>query len=217
MTSKQWHQEHDKLKKMSVSDKIWYIWAYYKIPILITAAVLFLIFQAACAIGRSRQECMLYCAFFNQTASSEKQTDRLREDFYRDQDFSGRQVITFDTSINLTDEAYRNASQILFQSLIGTQTLDIAITKQDIIEEYADREVWLDLRDVLPSEMFDRLQGEIYSLADTGGEGIPAGLFLKNSRLVSEYGMDEDSVLCVCNRENHPDVIVDFVAFLFDL
>lgn len=65
MTRKEFNQELDKLKKMNGKDRLWYIWAYYKIPILIFAAALFLLFQAAGAVRRSGQESMLYCFFLS--------------------------------------------------------------------------------------------------------------------------------------------------------
>jgi hypothetical protein len=170
------------------------------------------------AIARSRQECMLYLAFIDQSYSGERETDNLKEDFYASQGFSGHQTITFDTSINLSDASFRNASEIMLQSLLGTDTLDAVITKEDIVQEYAERgNVWLNLDSVLSEEMSEALASEIYYAPDLTGDDVPTGLLLRRSKLVSAYGMDEDSVLCICNMENHPEVVLDFIRFIFEI
>lgn len=207
--------EYEKLKKMGWRDRGWYIWAYYKIPILIGLVVLFLAYQAAGAFMRSRQDCMLYCAFIDQSAAGERQIEQMKKDFYDRQGFSGREVLTFDASINLTDEAFRNASAILFQSLLGTDTVDVVITKRDIVEQYQEQNVWQDLEKVLPEEMLESRREALCYGIDENGQAVPVGISLGESALVSEYGLDGDSVFCVCTLENHPEVIVDFVEFAF--
>ncbi len=209
-------EELEKLKNMSLKDKCWYIGAYYKVPILIALAVIFLLYQAAGAFLRSRQDCMLYCAFINQSYAGEIKLDDLRENFYEHEGFSGRQILTFDASINLTDNLYRNASSILFQSLLGTDTVDVVITKEEIMELYHDQNIFLDLNDVLSKEQLSWLEEELYYHKNAEGQSVPVGIYLRNSILPSGYGPDEDSILSICTLESHPEVIRDFVNFVFN-
>lgn len=213
--SRKFYGEYEKLRKMSWQDRGWYIWAYYKVPILIGLVVLFLAYQTAGAFMRSRQDCMLYCAFIDQSSQGEQQLERLKEDFYERQGFSGREILTLDASINLTDEAFREASAILFQSLLGTDTVDVVITKPGIVEQYRGQDVWLNLEEVFSEEMLEELGAAICYGEDENRQVMPVGISLAESALVSEYGLDEDSVLCVCTLENHPEVIADFVEFAF--
>lgn len=53
MTREEFRQEMEKMKKMSGKDRVWYIWNYYRIPILIGLVVLFLLCEAAGAFWRS--------------------------------------------------------------------------------------------------------------------------------------------------------------------
>ncbi|MDE6219024.1 MAG: hypothetical protein K2G51_01060 [Lachnospiraceae bacterium] len=205
-------EEKEKLKKMTPPDRRWYIWNYYRVPILIGLVVLFILYQAGGAFLRSRQDCMLYCAFINQTPAGESQLARLKDDFYARENFGGLQVITFDTSINLTDDLYSDASSIVFQSLTGTDTVDIVITKQSIMEQYHNQNVFLDLQDLLPPQDLELLETALYCDPETSN---PIGIYLKNSILPSAYGLDEDSILGVCTLNNHPDVIQDFLSFIF--
>ena len=214
MTRKEFNQELDKLKKMNGKDRLWYIWAYYKIPILIFAAALFLLFQAAGAVRRSGQESMLYCVFLELPSVSEREAEALRKDFYEAMAFSGRQTVTLDASLSLTDPACRDASAIILQSLIATDTADVVITTRELLDEYCAQDVFLNLQDVLPEELLGLLSEELVCAATASGQSIPAGIRLENSLLPS-YGLDEDAVLAVCSLENHPEVIADFLAFMF--
>lgn len=215
MTREEWKKEKEKLKAMNLKDKCWYLGAYYKVPILIMLAVIFLLYQAACAFSRSRQDCMLYCAFINQSYTGETNIDNLKDNFYEYEGFSGRQILTFDVSINLTDESFRNASSILFQSLIGTDTVDVVIAKEEIMDLYHDQNIYLNLNDVLSKEQLSRLEAELYYHENAGGRSVPMGIYLRNSILPSGYGLDEDSILSICTLENHPEIIKDFIDFIF--
>ena len=215
MTRKELKKEVEKLKTMNLKDKFWYLGAYYKIPLLILLAALFLLWQAADAFSRSRQDCMLYCAFINQTYAGEENIEIVQNDFYTSENFSKRQTLTFDASIDLTDDLYRNASSILFQSLIGTDTVDIVITKKEIMDIYHDQNVFLDLRSLLSDEQISRFNGELYYDTNAGGQSVPMGIYLRNSILPAGYGLDEDSILSVCTLKNHPEIIVNFIDFIF--
>lgn len=215
MTRDEWKKEKEKIKAMNTKDKFWYLGAYYKVPILIALAALFLLYQAAGAFSRSRQDCMLYCAFINQSYAGETNLDRLKESFYDHEGFSGRQILTFDASINLTDELYSSASSILFQSLIGTGTVDVVIAKAEIFNLYHDQNVYLNLNEVLSKEQLSRLEKELYYQENAKGQSVPIGIYLRNSNLPSVYGLDEDSILGVCTLENHPEVIQNFIHFIF--
>ena len=216
MTREEFRQEKEKMKKMSGKDRVWYLWNYYRVPILIGLVVLFLLCEAAGAFWRSRQDCMLYCVFLDQTLTQEEAASRLKEDFYTHEDFSGRQILTFDFSIHMTeDQAYGDASVIVFQSLLATQTVDIVILRQDTLEQFRDQNIFLDLEEVLPEELLNRLGGSICYAANSSGNSVPMGLYLKDSLLPSAYSLDPDSILCVCTLDNHPDVIADFVEFGF--
>lgn len=217
MTRKEFKEEKEKLKDMTPADRRWYIWNYYKVPILIGLVILFILYEAGGAFWRSRQDCMLYCAFINQTSDGEAQLPRLKDDFYKHENFSGLQIITFDSSIRFTDELYSNASSIVLQSLIGTDTVDIVITKQSILEQFHNQNIFLDLQEVLPPQRLHLLENELYYDTDSYGTSIPVGIYLKNTILPSEYGLDEDSILVVCTLNNHPEVIQDFISFIFRL
>lgn len=214
MTRKEFREEKEKLKEMTPGDRCWYIWNYYKVPILIGLAALFVLYEAGGAFWRSRQDCMLYCAFINQSSAGEAQLTRLKDDFYEHENFSGLQIVNFDASINFTDDLYSDASFIVFQSLISTDTVDIVITKQSIIEQYRGQNVFLNLQEALPPQLLAQLETELYYDAGSSGTSFPIGIYLKNSILPSEYGLDEDSILGVCTLNNHPEVIQDFISFI---
>lgn len=221
MNREEFRKEWNKLKKMSIKDRFWYLGAYYKVPILICLAMLFLLYQAVGAFLRSRQDCMLYCAFIGQSYGAEARIEELKKDFYAKENFRGQQILTFDASLSLTggpeEKVYNDASAILFQSLLGTKTLDVVITGKDTLEKYHKENIFLNPRDALSAELVGLLEGAgaLLYLEDAGGRLVPAGICLENSLLVSAYGLDRDSVLGICTLDNHPEVIESFVRFAF--
>ena len=214
MTRKEFRVETAKLKNMTPADRRWYIWNYYKVPILIGLVILFMLYEVGGAFWRSRQDCMLYCIFINQASEEEAQLNHLKDDFYEHENFSGLQIVTFDASIRFTDDLYSDASAIVFQSLISTDTVDIVITKQSVMEQFHNQNIFLNLQEVLPPQHLSQLESALYYDADSSGTPVPIGIYLKNSILPSEYGLEEDSILGVCTLNNHPEVIQDFISFI---
>lgn len=223
MNREEFRKEWNKMKKMSAKDRLWYLGAYYKVPILICLAVLFLLYQAAGAFLRSRQDCMLYCAFIDQSYGAEARLEELKADFCARENFHGQQIVTFDASISLTgdpeDKLYSDASAILFQSLLGTRTLDVVVTRKETLERYHKENIFLNPEDSLCAELIALLEdaGALLYLDDAAGRPVPAGICLEKSLLVSVYGLDRDSVLGICTLDNHPEVIEDFLRFAFGL
>ena len=61
-------QERKKLKDMSFRDKLWYIWEYYKLHMLVVLGVVLLISVVASSIYSSTFETVFYCAVINNPA-----------------------------------------------------------------------------------------------------------------------------------------------------
>ena len=60
-TNKTFKTELEKLKQMSIEDRLWYIWEYYKLQIFAFFLVIFLLYEAGTCIYRNLQDTMLYC------------------------------------------------------------------------------------------------------------------------------------------------------------
>ena len=67
-TNKTFKTELEKLKQMSIEDRIWYIWEYYKLQIFAFFLVIFLLYEAGACIYRNLQDTMLYCVTVNETS-----------------------------------------------------------------------------------------------------------------------------------------------------
>ena len=67
-TNKTFKTELEKLKQMSIEDRLWYIWEYYKLQIFAFFLVIFLLYEAGACIYRNLQDTMLYCVTVNETS-----------------------------------------------------------------------------------------------------------------------------------------------------
>ena len=66
--NKTFKTELEKLKQMSIEDRLWYIWEYYKLQIFAVFLVIFLLYEAGACIYRNLQDTMLYCVTVNETS-----------------------------------------------------------------------------------------------------------------------------------------------------
>ena len=68
------HEEAAKLKEMSFRDKFWYIWEYYKFPIIGVVIAVFLVGSIGGAMYNNRFDTALSCAVLNSRYDSEALT-----------------------------------------------------------------------------------------------------------------------------------------------
>lgn len=213
-----------KLKQMSGGDRIWYIWEYYKIPILACILILFALYEIGACIYRNMQDTMLYCVVINEPNVSSADIASVQQEFEARNgiDQTWRKNTEFDISLSIDDSGedmsdffYSSASTIKFESLVATDTIDVLITVPAMHTYYASQNLFVDLRDILPQELYDRLDGEerLIWQTDSSGESLPVGILLDNSYLSEQTSLEEGSSLSVCTTENHIDMILDFIEY----
>lgn len=221
---KNWKNELKKLKDMPAGDRLWYIWEYYKIPLLGCVLTVFLLYEAIACIYRNMQDTMLYCVTINETHVSSADLAAVQKEFEARNgiDQTWRQDTEFDISLSMegsgedtSDFFYSSASTIKFESLVATHTIDVLITVPDMLAVYTNENLFLDLEEILPSELYSDLEarGLIIRQKDSDGNEISAGISLDASPLSEKLKLAQGSSLSVCTMENHPDMIFDFILY----
>ena len=84
------HEEAAKLKEMSFKDKFWYIWEYYKFPIIGVIIAVFLVGSIGSAMYNNRFDTALSCAVLN----SRYDSDALTVDQYFNEGFGATDYAT---------------------------------------------------------------------------------------------------------------------------
>lgn len=224
MKKKDFKTELAKLKEMNGSDRIWYIWEYYKIPILACILLLFVLYEIGACIYRNMQDTMLYCVMINEPYVSSSDLAVIREEFEERNgiDKTWRMDTEFDISMTIdgsgettSDFFYSSASTIKFESLVATNTIDVLITVPDLHAYYAGQDLFVSLKDTLPKELYTRLEedGRLIVQKDFNGTMVPVGISLDNSYLSDRLHLENGSSLSICTAENHLDMVFDFIEY----
>lgn len=214
-----WKNERKKLKEMSIKDRLWYLWAYYKIPLIACIFVLFLLYEAGAWIYRNLQSTMLYCVVINEPDTSSSAIASVQSEFENRNGFdkNWRQATEFDcsmamdaTSEELSDFFYSSASTIKLESLVATNSIDVLITVPVMADYYKDQNLYMDLATLLPSDLYEQLDKEGRILTN---DSVAYGILLDDTPIAKKLSLTDGSVLSVCTDQNFPDSIFDFISY----
>ncbi|MFT4104906.1 MAG: hypothetical protein QM657_04015 [Lacrimispora sp.] len=219
-------EEKQKLKSMSIRDRLWYIWEYYKIPILSITAALFLIGSIGSAMYQNRFETALSCFILNSRPGSD--TDRLTP--YFDQDFrqyaglSEDVKVEVDSSMNLTfDESAMSeltyASLAKVTAVISTKDLDIMIGTPETASHYGSLGGFADLKEFLPADVYEKVKDRLYMTTnEETGETIATGILIGETDFCDRTGLImEEPVLSVIGNSTRTDTSLKLVRYVLGL
>lgn len=211
-----WKNERKKLKEMSINDRLWYLWAYYKIPLL---ACIFVLFETGAWIYRNLQSTMFYCVVINEPNTSSSAIASIQSEFESRNGFdkNWRQTTEFDcsmamgaTSEELSDFFYSSASTIKLESLVATNSIDVLITVPVMADYYKDQNLYMDLTTLLPSNLYEQLDKEGRILIN---DSVAYGILLDDTLIAKKLYLEDGSVLSVCTDQNSPEFIFDFISY----
>lgn len=211
--------EKEKFKAMSWRDRLWYIKSYYKFHI---AAALFLIL-ALVTVGqimyRKTFTTRLYISIINDR-TQEGYTDCLDAILKSQIDYGPKDVLEIDSSMRMTfDETKMTqldyASLAKMGALIASNTIDIMIADEEIINHYASGGGFLDLSQEFPefSAASDNASAITAVLED--GSSCLAALSLENSLLAQESGQDLSGIyIAVMSNAPHTEEALNSLKLL---
>lgn len=214
-----WKNERKKLKEMSINDRLWYLWAYYKIPLLACIFVLFVLFETGAWIYRNLQSTMFYCVVINEPNTSSSAIASIQSEFESRNGFdkNWRQTTEFDcsmamgaTSEELSDFFYSSASTIKLESLVATNSIDVLITVPVMADYYKDQNLYMDLTTLLPSNLYEQLDKEGRILIN---DSVAYGILLDDTLIAKKLYLEDGSVLSVCTDQNSPEFFFDFISY----
>ncbi|GLC83187.1 hypothetical protein [Lacrimispora brassicae] len=218
------HEEGHKLKNMSAKDKFWYIWEYYKIPIIIVIVAVALIFSIGSAVYNNRFETALSCVILNSSPAGEadsvddyfnqgfRQFIDLKEDVKIDVDYS--MSPTFDES-SMNEFTYAQLAKIT--AMISSKGLDVMIGKPDTMDHFGEMGGFVDLKELLPADLYDKMKENLYFITDQEtGEKIACGLLISGTDFSGKTGLIiDDPVLAVMSNSTHTDTALELIRYVF--
>lgn len=214
-----WKNKKQKIKEMSWKDRLWYLWAYYKIPLIACIFILFILFETGSWIYRNMQDTMLYCVVINELDTSSSAIASIQSEFESRNGFdkNWRQTTEFDcsmamgaTSEELSDFFYSSASTIKLESLVATNSIDVLITVPVMADYYKDQNLYMDLTTLLPSNLYEQLDKEGRILTN---DSVAYGILLNDTLIAKKLSLEDGSVLSICTDQNFPNYIFDFISY----
>ena len=210
--------ELEKLKLMSLKDKIGYIWDYYKPLMAGIAGIAILIFIIAQMIIGSQIVTELSVAMINATTMGEE-AEQLQEDFTAYAGLTGdKQQVIVDSSFRIDLEGTDQmtvGSQTKLMAMISGDSLDVMIMPEEVYRNYLVSEAYMDLKDVLGEEFLNEYQE--FWCQDKQGEQTSAHIYgLKvagNEKLKVVFGAKPVVISVVTNAKNTKNAL-KFVQYL---
>ncbi|WP_235839112.1 hypothetical protein [Clostridium sp. Marseille-P2415] len=219
-------EERSKLKDMSFKNKLWYIWEYYKIPIISVVVAIVLISSIGSAIYNNRFETAMSCIILNSRPAGEADSvnDYFEQGFRQYIGLEADKEIDVDYSMSLTfDESsmseFTYAELAKITAMISSKELDVMIGKQDTIDHYGAMGGFTDLKEVLPGNVYDKVKDHLYMVTNQEtGERTACGILIGETDFCEKTGLIMDEpVLAIMSNSTHTDTCVELIRYVFGL
>ena len=219
---KKWlQQERDKLRGLTVPQKLRYIWDYYKLWIIGIAALLAFSGYAVTNYIHANRDNHIYVAFVNTMAD-------LGEDsgFWKDYvAYSGvdvkEETVTFDTENyfymtkgNVTGNHYYEKVVVL----IDSKTADALVMETKNLVALGQSGRLIDLNNEKTKQLMERYADRLITTEVTDEDGttreVPVGIDISDSRLVTRDQAYTECALGISETIDDTQAVEEFLAYL---
>ena len=210
----------EQFKTMKLSEKADYFWTYYKMPVLVTAFVFFMIFSIVYEMA-TKVEVAWNIFVINDRIESE-QINQLSEDFGRNFMKDTEREYAFDTSVRLAtseEEVQADGYEMLAKvmTMIAAGDLDSIISEETIIQQYAAEGGFADLEMVLDKELLEKLEPHLIYLEDSQEEGKAYAVSLQETKFMELEGQVlENPMIGIISNSERQDISVKFLEYIFE-
>lgn len=210
--------EKEKLKDMSLGDKLSYLWEYYKVHAAVAIAVMLLLIYMIHEIVTPNIKPAFYAAIIN-SAVDPKVLEQYKTDFSNSLQLNPKResVDLNDTFfISDTDTSMSNMQQVL-TTYIAAGEVDVIIAPESQFKNYAYYGYLSKLSDELPTDVYSSLTDSLM-VSDTEEDTTKNayGIYLTNSDLFKNLTYNsEPYVLGIIPNYPHEDTTIDFIRYLF--
>lgn len=214
-------EEQAKLKKMSFRDKLWYIWEYYKIHMLIGCVILFFLYALGTIFYQKSFTTQLFFIVMNDRSGSEADYEGLANEFKTRMGYGKKDKVEVDSSLYISFE--ESTSQLDYASLakvtaiVASKDLDVLISDSPAVEHYASNGAFLNLEEVLPADLWDMVKDDVYIAKDENGNSFPAAISLDDSYFHEKTGTQmEEAYFSLINNSTRTDTAFEFLRYLYE-
>jgi hypothetical protein len=210
--------EKEKLKDMKFSDKLSYLWEYYKFHAAVTIAVIafagYMVYQFVTPDVKSQ----FYAAIINSAVNPDTMA-QYKTDFadYLQLDPERQSVDLNDTFYLSSDNEYMSALQQALTTYIAAGQVDVIIAPESVFNSYAYNGYMAKLSDELPTNVYSSLTDYFYMTDIDGDPNKNAyGIYLSDTNLFKGITYNnEPYILGIIPNYPHVDNTIEFIKYLF--
>lgn len=165
-------KDRETFKRLDMRQRRWFIWDYYKLPILSVLLVLvFTVTGIMLAVKNTKTVLAVVMINANNEAQSDPFTPLLEADGV---DMSGRRVdIESKYTLHYDNETQADAQTIeVLAALFGVGNLDVFVADEPVYDSYAGQKAFLNLSLFLPADLLKAHSGDLYYGETASGRGV---------------------------------------------
>ena len=216
--------ELEKIKQMSVKDRIWYIYEYYKFHIVAVILAFTLLWVVGSSLYRQTFTTRLTFAIVNDRSGGESSMDGFENSLKEALGFGKKDLIEINSGLFINADGsqsseYSYASMAKIAALAAGGDLDIIIADAKTLEHYESQGAFLDLKEFLPQDLLERAEKEdLFFYTDNGsGQSIAAAISLDSTDFSELTGaVIHSPYLAVVASSQHTEDTLRAIQWLFD-
>lgn len=211
-------KEWEKLRPMSFSKKLEYIWDYYK-PLLAGAGAVILLVVVLVQMIHARQIVTELSVAFINGYDSEGAVEKLHDGYVEYAGLGGeKQEVILDTGYQIKQDSIDEmtmGSQAKVMASIAAGSLDILILPQELFETYRQQGAFLDLATLLTAEEYAQWEEKfVLGETDTDTEQKAYGIDVTNSEKIAGIFQESPIILAVTTKAENTKNAQKFVQYL---
>lgn len=212
-------EEFKKLKHMSLKDRLWYIWAYYKFHMLVLVFAGMLLSVIATSVYRQTLTTRLAVAVINNRSLETENIDFLETRLNEVLNCGKKDILEINNGLYLTPG--EDASQLGYATmakltaLVASKALDVVIADKEVIDYYQESGMFYDLTELLTPEQLALAGDRLTASTAPDGSQTMASLCVQDTWLTDEAHIDmEPTYLAVVISSPRTEAAVQTIMSL---
>lgn len=218
-----WQLEKDTMKQLETRrERIGYFLYYHKWHILVTALILFTIVYGAVAIITKKDfayNCVVVNDSYNQKFAEELEKTIKNCISYNEKKETVA-ISPYSTDITNYPSGYYGGDTGM-QSIFAQMTdylIDTMIADKDIIEWFSMDDNFCNLKDTLPSDVYQELEPYIVTVKDSSGKEYPYGLDISQTKVYKQGNCHlEQPVISIFNTTRNLEKAISVIKEIYEL
>lgn len=211
--------EKEKFSRMSLSDKLWYIWEYYKFHILALILAVALIGTVGSSVYRNiYYSNALYGYVLNNYSETPFDSTPYNEGFAEHMGFTRYEQLFLESSyVSYGDAAteYSYATMAKISALLAARDLDFMIMDEENFLHYMEMDAFADLEQILPDDLLAAAEGRLLYATDSAGNSRAYAISVADTGFAESSHLTQDCrYLGILTNSQRTETAIAFLRYV---